>query len=112
MDDEEYFQTISMDTTSSKDDLRETSECFTVTHNMNGLKPIQIVTNFSDSVMIKGEPLSAPSSPDSPCSVFDDKTAITMVSPHSIHLPEYIQQQSESEEEDDLDVDCRVSFEN
>ncbi|XP_066591445.1 cyclic AMP response element-binding protein A-like [Prorops nasuta] len=70
------------------------------------LKRINLLPEEAESLTIKDEPISAPSSPSTSArldfSMADDKIAITMVSPHSLRIGKsQVAQMTDSEEDDE-----------
>ncbi|CAD1481230.1 unnamed protein product, partial [Heterotrigona itama] len=99
----ECFPTISMNHASDSDELPSSSSASTtstiILKGRNNLVPEDV-----ECIEIKDEPISAPSSPSEPCrsAMANDKTAITMVFPQSLHFPKnHVSQTSDSEEDDE-----------
>ncbi|CAL7938808.1 unnamed protein product [Xylocopa violacea] len=100
---EECFPVISMNTASGRDELSSSSTTSStstiILRRSNNLVPEEV-----KCVEIKGEPLSAPSSPSESCqtTIVDDKSTITMVFPQSLHFSNnHLSQTSDSEEDDE-----------
>ena len=100
---EECFPAISLNTASGRDELSSSSSSSStsaiILKRSNDLVPEDV-----ECAEIKGEPLSAPSSPSESCqtAIVDDKTTITMVFPQTLHFSKnHLSQTSDSEEDDE-----------
>lgn len=100
---EECFPAISMNTASGRDDLSSSSSTSStstiILKRRNNLVPEDV-----ECSEIKGEPISAPSSPSESCqtTIVDEKNTITMVFPQSLHFSKnHMSQTSDSEEDDE-----------
>ena len=100
---EECFPAISLNTASGRDELSSSSSSSStsaiILKRSNDLVPEDV-----ECAVIKGEPLSAPSSPSESCqtAIVDDKTTITMVFPQTLHFSKnHLSQTSDSEEDDE-----------
>lgn len=100
---EECFPAISLNTASGRDELSSSSSSSStsaiILKRSNDLVPEDV-----ECAEIKGEPLSAPSSPSESCqtAIIDDKTTITMVFPQTLHFSKnHLSQTSDSEEDDE-----------
>ncbi|XP_031838378.1 cyclic-AMP response element binding protein A isoform X2 [Nomia melanderi] len=106
---EECFPVISMNATSGRGEMSSSSSPSStlpasststiILRRTNNLVPEDV-----ECVEIKGEPLSAPSSPSESCqtTIVDDKSTITMVFPQSLHFSKnHLSQTSDSEEDDE-----------
>lgn len=100
---EECFPAISMNTASGRDDLSSSSSTSS-TSTIILKRRNNIVPEDVECSEIKGEPISAPSSPSESCqtTIVDDKNTITMVFPQSLHFSKnHMSQTSDSEEDDE-----------
>lgn len=101
---EECFPAISMNTASGRDDLSSSSSTSS-TSTIILKRRNNIVPEDVECSEIKGEPISAPSSPSESCqttTIVDEKNTITMVFPQSLHFSKnHMSQTSDSEEDDD-----------
>ncbi|XP_011145811.1 cyclic AMP response element-binding protein A isoform X2 [Harpegnathos saltator] len=101
---EEYYPTISMNTTSNRG---EPSSSLTSSSTSTSIltKSSLVPEDNENCPEIKDEPISEPSSPCAPCQpscdTIDDKSTITMVSPQSLHPNTRLPHTSDSEEEDE-----------
>ncbi|OAD57349.1 Cyclic AMP response element-binding protein A [Eufriesea mexicana] len=100
---EECFPAISMNTASGRDEMPSSSSTSStsaiILKRRNNIVPEDV-----ECAEIKGEPLSAPSSPSESCqtTMVDDKSTITMVFPQSLHFSKnHMSQTSDSEEDDE-----------
>lgn len=100
---EECFPAISLNTASGggglPSSLPSSSASTIILKRSSDLVPEDV-----ECTEIKGEPLSAPSSPSESCqtTILDDKSTITMVFPHSLHFAKnHLSQTSDSEEDDE-----------
>lgn len=100
---EECFPAISLNTASGRDELSSSSSSSStsaiILKRSNDLVPEDV-----ECAEIKGEPLSAPTSPSESCqtAIVDDKTTITMVFPQTLHFSKnHLSQTSDSEEDDE-----------
>lgn len=100
---EECFPAISMNTASGRDELPSSSSASS-TSTIILKRRNNVVPEDVECTEIKGEPISAPSSPSESCqtSITDDKNTITMVFPQSLHFSKnHMSQTSDSEEDDE-----------
>ncbi|XP_060829325.1 cyclic AMP-responsive element-binding protein 3-like protein 2 [Bombus pascuorum] len=100
---EECFPAISMNTASGRDELPSSSSTSS-TSTIILKRRNNVVPEDVECTEIKGEPISAPSSPSESCqtSITDDKSTITMVFPHTLHFSKnHMSQTSDSEEDDE-----------
>ncbi|XP_076249162.1 cyclic-AMP response element binding protein A isoform X2 [Calliopsis andreniformis] len=100
---EECFPAISLNTASGRGELppslSSSSTSTIILKRNNDLVPEDV-----ECTEIKGEPLSAPSSPSESCqtTIVDDKSTITMMFPQSLHFSKnHLSQTSDSEEDDE-----------
>ncbi|XP_043799494.1 cyclic AMP response element-binding protein A isoform X2 [Apis laboriosa] len=100
---EECFPAISMNTASGRDDLSSSSSTSS-TSTIILKRRNNIVPEDVECSEIKGEPISAPSSPSESCqtTIVEDKNTITMVFPQTLHFSKnHMSQTSDSEEDDE-----------
>ncbi|KZC07964.1 Cyclic AMP response element-binding protein A [Dufourea novaeangliae] len=104
---EECFPVISMSTTSGRDELPSSSSSAMTASSTSTIilkRTNNLVPEDAECAEIKGEPLSAPSSPSESChtTMVDDKSTITMVFPQTLHFSKnHLSQTSDSEEDDE-----------
>ncbi|XP_054009296.1 cyclic AMP response element-binding protein A-like [Hylaeus anthracinus] len=104
---EECFPAISMNTASGRGELSSSSSSSLSPSSTSTVilkTPNDLVPEDVECAEIKGEPLSAPSSPSASCqtTIVDDKSTITMVFPQSLHFSKnHLSQTSDSEEDDE-----------
>lgn len=114
MDDmeEECFPVITMNTSTGHDELSSSSSSSSSPSTLPVSSTSTIILKRTSNqvpedmecVEIKGEPLSAPSSPSESCqtTIVDDKSTITMVFPPRLHFSKiHMSQTSDSEEDDE-----------
>nr|KAF7429282.1 hypothetical protein H0235_005680 [Vespula pensylvanica] len=103
---DECFLAISMNASRNEDQSLPLPLQTTYTSTVILKKP-NVVPEDNDYSEIKGEPLSAPGSPYTPCSssstTIDDKSTITMVSPQNLHFSRNQLAPTSDSEEDDED---------
>lgn len=100
---EECFPAISMNTASGRDDLSSSSSTSS-TSTIILKRRNNIVPEDVECSEIKGEPISAPSSPSESCqtTIVEEKNTITMVFPQTLHFSKnHMSQTSDSEEDDE-----------
>lgn len=103
---EECFPTISMNAASNRSESSSSSPPTSSSTTTVILKKNNLVPKNNDCPKIKGEPISAPASPCTPCptscDMVDDKSAITMVPPPCLHFAKtQVENMSDSEEDDE-----------
>ncbi|XP_071554320.1 cyclic AMP response element-binding protein A [Temnothorax nylanderi] len=107
MDDmeEECFPAISISSTSNRVESSSSSPLTSSSTSSAILKRNNLVPEDNEYPEIKDEPISAPASPCAPCQpncdMVDDTSAITMVSPQSLHFPKTHPSHTSDSEEDD-----------
>lgn len=103
---DECFPAISINSTSNRGESSSSSPLTSSSTSSVILKRNNLVPEDNEYPEIKGEPISAPASPCAPCQpncdMVDDTSAITMVSPESLHFPKtHLSHTSDSEEDDE-----------
>ncbi|XP_076624768.1 cyclic-AMP response element binding protein A isoform X1 [Colletes latitarsis] len=104
---EECFPAISMNTASGRGGLSSSPSSSLSPSSTSTIilkRTNDLVPEDMECAEIKGEPLSAPSSPSESCqtTIVDDKNTITMVFPQSLHFSKnHLSQTSDSEEDDE-----------
>lgn len=101
---EECFPAISMNTASGCVSSSSKIDNNVLSSSRDMSKNNSIIAEELAEFIIKGEPISAPNSPEPSCEsinfIEDDKNNIAMISPHSIHFND-VSHASDSEEDDE-----------